>query len=108
MLGTKAAPLECAPPDDLPQIQPVVWMSSVEHHLHCGLCRRLDLEYSIGFVGPVNFAAQNVPTKAARVTQSLRLGKIHLAPPQRVLCPFSLSPVAGLAQRPLYRQRESR
>ena len=57
MLGTKAAPFECDPLDGLPQIQPIVWMGSVERHLHRGLCRRLDLEYSISFVGPVDFAA---------------------------------------------------
>ena len=57
MLGTKATPFECDPLDDLPQIHPVVRMGSVERQLHCGLCRRLDLEYAIGFVGPVDFAA---------------------------------------------------
>ena len=67
------------------QMHPVVRMSSVDHQLERGLCRRVAFEYAIGLVGPVDFAARQIPAETSGVAQSLRLGQIHLAPAQRLL-----------------------
>src|SRR6202011_1449316 len=49
--------------NDLPEIHPVVRMSSVDHDLHSGLCGRLAFKYSISLIGPVDFSGRSVPAE---------------------------------------------
>src|ERR1700758_3983193 len=108
MLGTKIAPLDRGTINDLPEMHPVVRMSSVDHGLHGGLCRRLAFKYSISLIGPVNFSGRSVPAETPRVAQLLRRCQIHLAPAQRFLGLFAFGAFLGFAQRAPHRWHEPR
>src|SRR6516162_807947 len=72
MLGAEIAPLDRGAINYLPDIRPIVRMSSIDHHLYCRLCRKLVFKYSISFIGPVDFPARDVPAETPRVAQLLR------------------------------------
>src|SRR6266566_7004655 len=57
----------------------VVWMSSLEHELHCRLIGLVAAEDTKGFLRPVEFPAGNIPTETARVAQPLRFSQIGFA-----------------------------
>src|SRR5580704_1100845 len=91
--------LRCAV-DGLLNARSVVWMSSLEHELHCRLIGAVAFKDANRFLRPVEFAARNIPTEAARVAQPLRFRQIGLAAlqlgsPFRHLC---LEFVAGSAK----------
>src|ERR1700738_1479045 len=99
MLGTKIAPLDRGTINDLTEMHPVVRMSSVDHHLHSGLCRGLAFKYSISLIGPVDFSGRSVPAETPRVAQLLRRCQIHLAPEQRLLGLLEFGSFPGFEQR---------
>src|SRR6266436_5771690 len=70
--------LRCAV-DCLLNTSGVVWMSSVEHKLHCRLIGSVAFKDAKGFFRPVEFPAGNTPTETARVTQPLRFSQISFA-----------------------------
>src|SRR4029077_10975144 len=78
MLGIEAVLLGRGAIDDFPDMRPIVRMRSIDHHLDAGFCRRVAFEYSIGLVGPMDFASRQVPAETPCVAQSLRLRQIHL------------------------------
>src|SRR5580700_5745121 len=91
--------LRCAV-DGLLNARSVVWMSSLEHELHCRLIGAVAFKDAKRFLRPVEFSAGNIPTEAARVAQPLRFRQIGLAAlqlgsPFRHLC---LEFVAGSAK----------
>src|SRR6266446_6418196 len=53
----------------------VVWMSSVDHELHCRLIGSVAVKDTKGFLRPVEFSARNIPTETARVAQPLRFSQ---------------------------------
>src|ERR1700730_12876749 len=106
MLGTKIAPLDRGTINDLPEMHPVVRMSSVDHDLHSGLCRSLAFKYSIIPIGPVESSGRSVPAEPPRVAQLLRRCQIHLAPAQRLLGLLAFASFSGFAQRALHRWHE--
>src|SRR6516162_9493425 len=108
MLGAEIAPLDRGAINYLPDMRPIVRMSSIDHHLYSRLCRRLVFKYSISFIGPVDFPARDVPAETPRVAQLLRRRQIHLAPAQRFLGPLAFGSFAGFAQRTLHRWQEPR
>ena len=57
-------------------------MHAVEHHVDRGRGRRVVLEYSVALLGPEDFSAWDLPTKAASAAQPLRLCQIGPALPQ--------------------------
>src|SRR5258708_7017531 len=57
----------------------VVWMSSVDHELHCRLIGSVAFKDAKGFLRPVEFPAGNIPTETARVAQPLRFSQIGFA-----------------------------
>ncbi len=57
----------------------VVWMSSLEHELHCRLIGLVAAEDAKGFLRPVEFPAGNIPTETARVAQPLCFSQIGFA-----------------------------
>src|SRR6267378_3443759 len=57
----------------------VVWMSSVDHELHCRLIGSVAVKDTKGFLRPVEFSAGNIPTETARVAQPLRFSQIGFA-----------------------------
>src|SRR6516225_6254633 len=63
MLGAEIAHLDRGAINYLPDIRPIVRMSSIDHHLYCRLCRKLVFKYSISFIGPVDFPARDVPAE---------------------------------------------
>jgi hypothetical protein len=108
MLGGKLAPLDRGAVDDLPQTHPVVRMGSVKHQLNGRLYRRLEFEYPISLIGPVDFPARRVPAETPAVAQSLRLRQIHLTPAKRLFGLLAVGAVAGFAQRALHGGHEPR
>src|SRR5437763_245067 len=60
----------------------IVRMHAVEHHVDRGRGRRVVLEYSVALLGPEDFSAWDLPTKAASAAQPLRLCQIGPALPQ--------------------------
>ena len=60
----------------------VVRMNSLEDPLEGRPGRPVEANDSIGLVRPVDFSAGKTPAETARMTQSLRLRQISLAPPQ--------------------------
>src|SRR6202011_4213324 len=108
MLGTKIAPIDRGTINDLPEMHPVVRMSSVDHDLHSGPCRRLAFKYSISLIGPVDFSGRSVPAETPRVAQLLRRCQIHHAPEQRLLGLLAFGSFPGSAQRALHRWHEPR
>src|SRR6266478_2583102 len=57
----------------------VVWMSSVDHELHCRLIGSFAVKDTKGFLRPVEFSAGNISTETARVAQPLRFSQIGFA-----------------------------
>src|SRR6266853_6490824 len=57
----------------------VVWMSSVDHELHCRLIGSVAVKDTKGFLRPVEFPAGNIPTETARAAQPLRFSQIGFA-----------------------------
>src|SRR6516162_7987197 len=106
MLGTEIAPLDCGTINYLPEMRPIVRMSSIDHHLHSRLCRKLAFKYSISFVRPVDVPGRSVPAEAPGLAQLLRRRQIHLAPAQRLLGPLPFGSFSGFAQRAMHRWRE--
>src|ERR1700730_6986675 len=108
MLSGKLVPLDRSAVEDLPQVHPVVRMSSVDQQLNGWLCRKRTFEYPMSLIGPVDFPAHRVPAEAPGAAQSLRLGQIHLAPAQRLLGLPAFAAFSGFAQRAPHGGHETR
>src|SRR5438128_5647298 len=65
--------------DCLLNARSVVWMSSLEYELHCRLIGSVAFKNAKGFLRPVEFPAENIPTETARVAQPLRFSQICFA-----------------------------
>src|SRR6266700_2876688 len=65
--------------DCLLNARSVVWMSSLEYELHCRLIGSVAFKNAKGFLRPVEFPAENIPTETARVAQPLRFSQIGFA-----------------------------